>query len=50
MLFRLRRIALSAGLTLLTLGLFQVPARAEKAIEISLKERYLTLFDNGKVV
>ena len=50
MLFRLRRIALSAGLTLLTLGLFQVPARAEKAIEISLKERYLTLLDNGKVV
>ena len=50
MLFRLRRIALSAGLTLLTLGLFQEPARAEKAIEISLKERYLTLFDKGKVV
>ena len=50
MVFRLRKIAVSAGLALLTLGLIQVPARAEKAIEISLKDRYLTLFDNGKVV
>ena len=48
--FRLRRIALSAGLALLPLGLIHAPSRAEKAIEISLKERYLTLFDNGKVV
>ena len=50
MVFRLRKIAVSAGLALLTLGLIQVPARAEKAIEISLKDRYLTLFDDGKVV
>ena len=50
MLFRLRRIALSAGLVLLPLGLIHAPVRAEKAIEISLRERYLTLFDNGQVV
>ena len=50
MLFRLRRSALAAGLFLLTLGLSQAPARAEKTIEISLKNRYLTLSDNGKVV
>ena len=50
MVFRLRRMALSAGLAALTLGLIQMPARAEKSIEISLKERYLTLFDNGKVL
>tara|TARA_B100000674_G_C37785794_1_gene889393 strand:+ start:100 stop:534 length:435 start_codon:yes stop_codon:yes gene_type:complete len=37
-------------LSLLTLGLIQAPARAEKTIEISLKDRYLTLSDNGKVV
>ena len=43
-------MALSAGLAALTLGLIQMPARAEKSIEISLKERYLTLFDNGKVL
>ena len=47
---QLRRMAVSAGLALLTLGLIQGPARAEKAIEISLKDRYLTLSDNGKVV
>ena len=47
---QLRRMAVSAGLALLTLGLIPVPAKAEKAIEISLKDRYLTLFDNGKVV
>lgn len=50
MVFRLRRMALSAGLAALTLGLIQMPARAEKSIEISLKERYLTLLDNGKVL
>ena len=50
MVFRLRRMALSAGLAALTLGLIQMPVRAEKSIEISLKERYLTLFDNGKVL
>ena len=50
MLFRFRRTALFTGLSLLTLGLFHAPARAEKSIEISLRERYLTLFDNGKVV
>ena len=50
MLLRLRRSALTAGLSLLTLGLIQAPARAEKTIEISLKDRYLTLSDNGKVV
>ena len=50
MLFRFRRTALFTGLSLLTLGLIHAPARAEKSIEISLKERYLTLFDNGKVV
>lgn len=43
-------MALSAGLAALTLGLIQMPARAEKSIEISLKERYLTLLDNGKVL
>ena len=50
MVMQLRRIAVSAGLALLTLGLIPVPAKAEKAIEISLKDRYLRLFDNGKVV
>ena len=50
MLLRMRRSALTAGLSLLTLGLIQAPARAEKTIEISLKDRYLTLSDNGKVV
>ena len=50
MLFRFRRTALFTALSLLTLGLIHAPARAEKSIEISLKERYLTLFDNGKVV
>tara|TARA_Y100001978_G_scaffold58916_1_gene53078 strand:- start:105 stop:578 length:474 start_codon:yes stop_codon:yes gene_type:complete len=50
MLFRFRRTALFTGLSLLTLGLIHAPARAEKSIEISLRERYLTLFDNGKVV
>jgi len=50
MLLRLMRSALTAGLSLLTLGLIQAPARAEKTIEISLKDRYLTLSDNGKVV
>ena len=50
MLFRFRRTALFTGLSLLTLGLINAPARAEKSIEISLRERYLTLFDNGKVV
>ena len=50
MLFRFRRTALFMGLSLLTLGLIHAPARAEKAIQISLRERYLTLFDNGKVV
>ena len=50
MVVQLRRTAVSAGLALLTLGLIQGPARAEKAIEISLKDRYLTLLDNGKVV
>ena len=50
MLFRFRRTALFTGLSLLTLGLIHAPARAEKSIQISLKERYLTLFDNGKVV
>ena len=50
MVMQLRRMAASAGLALLTLGLIPVPAKAEKAIEISLKDRYLTLFDNGKVV
>ena len=50
MLVRFRCTALFTGLSLLTLGLIHAPARAEKSIEISLKERYLTLFDNGKVV
>ena len=50
MLLRFRRTALFTGLSLLTLGLIHAPARAEKSIEISLRERYLTLFDNGKVV
>ena len=50
MLHRLRRIALPAGLALISLGLFQSPVRAEKSIEISLRDRYLTLFDNGQVV
>jgi len=50
MLHRLRRIALPAGLALISLGLFQAPVRAEKSIEISLRDRYLTLFDNGQVV
>ena len=50
MLHRLRRIALPAGLALIGLGLFQSPVRAEKSIEISLRDRYLTLFDNGQVV
>ena len=50
MLHRLRRIALPAGLALISLGLFQAPVRAEKSIEISLRDRYLTLFDNGQLV
>jgi len=50
MLHRLRRIALPAGLALISLGLMQAPVRAEKSIEISLRDRYLTLFDNGQVV
>ena len=50
MLHRLRRIALPAGLALISLGLIQAPVRAEKSIEISLRDRYLTLFDNGQVV
>ena len=50
MLHRLRRIALPAGLALISVGLFQAPVRAEKSIEISLRDRYLTLFDNGQVV
>ena len=50
MLHRLRRIALPAGLALISLGLFQSPVRAEKSIEISLRDRYLTLFENGQVV
>lgn len=50
MLHRLRRIALPAGLALISLGLFHSPVRAEKSIEISLRDRYLTLFDNGQVV
>ena len=50
MLHRLRRIALPAGLALISLGLIQSPVRAEKSIEISLRDRYLTLFDNGQVV
>lgn len=50
MLHRLRRIALPAGLALISLGLFQSPVLAEKSIEISLRDRYLTLFDNGQVV
>ena len=44
------RIALPAGLVLLCVGLAPMQARAEKTIEISLKQRYLTLFDNGKFV
>ena len=44
------RIALPAGLALLSLGLAPMQARAQKTIEISLKQRYLTLLDNGKVV
>ena len=44
------RIALPAGLALLSVGLAPLSARAEKSIEISLKQRYLTLLDNGKVV
>ena len=50
MLHRLRRIALPAGLSLISLSLIQAPVRAEKSIEISLRDRYLTLFDNGQVV
>lgn len=50
MLVRFKRIALPVGIALLTLGSIQAPARAEKTIEISLKDRYLTLFDNGQVV
>ena len=50
MLVRFKRIALPVGIALLTLGSIQAPARAEKTIEISLKDRYLTLLDNGQVV
>ena len=50
MLNRLRRTVLHAGLALISLGLLQAPVRAEKSIEISLRNRFLTLFDNGQVV
>ena len=37
-------------LVVLPLGLIHAPARAEKAIEISLRDRHLRLFNNGQVV
>ena len=45
----MRRVALSVGLALFA-STAQLPARAEKTIEISLKDRYLKLLDSGVVV
>ncbi len=43
------RLLLCIGLTVVASAM-QLPARADKTIEISLKDRYLKLFDSGKVV
>jgi lipoprotein-anchoring transpeptidase ErfK/SrfK len=44
-----RRMALCIGLAVAA-SATQLPARAEKTIEISLKDRYLKLLDSGVVV
>ncbi|WP_253909778.1 L,D-transpeptidase [Synechococcus sp. WH 8016] len=44
-----RRMALCIGLAVVA-SATQLPARAEKTIEISLKDRYLKLLDSGVVV
>ena len=45
---KLRSALLSAALVLM--GWTAAPAQAETSIEISLKNRYLTLFDDGRVI
>ena len=45
---QLRSLLLTAALGLA--GMAAVPAQAETSIQISLKERYLTLLDDGKVI
>ena len=45
---QLRSLLLTAALGLA--GMAAVPAQAETPIQISLKERYLTLLDDGKVI
>ena len=44
----LRSVLLGALLSVGVLG--AVPAQAETSIKISLKDRYLTLLDDGKVI
>ena len=45
---QLRSLLLTAALGLGTMA--AVPAQAETSIQISLKDRYLTLLDDGKVI
>ncbi len=45
---QLRSLLLTTALGLA--GMAAVPAQAETPIQISLKERYLTLLDDGKVI
>ena len=45
----MRQVALCIGLALVA-SATQMPARAEKTIEISLKDRYLKLLDSGVVL
>ncbi len=45
----IRRVAVCIGLAVVA-SATQLPARAEKTIEISLKDRYLKLLDSGVVV
>ena len=45
---QLRSLLLTAALGLG--GMAAVPAQAETSIQISLKERYLTLLDDGRVI
>ena len=45
---KLRSALLSAALVLM--GWTAAPAQAETSIEISLKNHYLTLFDDGRVI
>ena len=45
----MRRVALCIGMAVVA-SASQLPVRAEKTIEISLKNRYLKLLDSGIVV